>query len=336
MTPHRRWFAAACLLALALPAHAWNETGHRLTALIAFELMSQETRTELVRTLTAHPRFEDDFLKQMPEDVRGADLATREAWIVAHASTWPDIVRGLEGEERERFHRGPWHYVNRPLFFSQEDAARLGPGVAVNQAEVAGPGSDEAELNIMQAYARAMDRMRSQDLGDDERAVLLCWIMHLAGDAHQPMHSTALFSESLFPEGDRGGNSILVVGSRNLHATWDDALGREPSHAEAARRAEHLLNTSRHRSMLERQSDEASLVVWIDESRELAERVAYTEEVMGPLLELERAMRGRRAVNLPPLELSPSYRERMQTVSEARITLAGVRLARALESALTP
>jgi len=33
---------------------------------------------------------------------------------------------------------------------------------------------------------------------------MLTWLFHLIGDIHQPLHSTALFSTKLFPEGDRG------------------------------------------------------------------------------------------------------------------------------------
>jgi len=52
-----------------------------------------------------------------------------------------------------------------------------------------------------------------------------CWVLHLVGDLHKPMYTTALISER-FPSGDRGGNSIPTVQGGNLHALSDNLLGR--------------------------------------------------------------------------------------------------------------
>ena len=43
---------------------------------------------------------------------------------------------------------------------------------------------------------------------------------------HQPLHSTAMFSD-YFPNGDRGGNQIPLARGRNLHSLWDNLLGRQ-------------------------------------------------------------------------------------------------------------
>jgi hypothetical protein len=65
--------------------------------------------------------------------------------------------------------------------------------------------------------------------GDDrEKAVYLCWLFHLVGDIHQPLHTTALFSE-VFPHGDKGGNLVYIrLDGRptKLHFLWDGLLSR--------------------------------------------------------------------------------------------------------------
>ena len=61
------------------------------------------------------------------------------------------------------------------------------------------------------------------------KAVVLCWIFHLVGDVHQPLHVVSMFTPEL-PDGDRGGNLIFVrprpdSPPMRLHAFWDNATG---------------------------------------------------------------------------------------------------------------
>jgi len=57
-----------------------------------------------------------------------------------------------------------------------------------------------------------------------ERALYARYLIHLAGDIHQPLHSVALFNRS-YPTGDMGGNRekvILLNGTEKvLHQFWD-------------------------------------------------------------------------------------------------------------------
>ena len=43
-----------------------------------------------------------------------------------------------------------------------------------------------------------------------DRADALCWVCHLVGDIHQPLHCVSLFNAT-FTSGDRGGNSIHLA-----------------------------------------------------------------------------------------------------------------------------
>lgn len=52
------------------------------------------------------------------------------------------------------------------------------------------------------------------------------FLLHLVGDIHQPLHSTARVNED-YPRGDKGGNAFPLpshYGAKNLHAVWDKVL----------------------------------------------------------------------------------------------------------------
>jgi hypothetical protein len=57
----------------------------------------------------------------------------------------------------------------------------------------------------------------------------------------QPLHSSALFTPKLFPDGDRGGNLIKTAQRGNLHSLWDGFLGGEAKMREAHQDALNLL-----------------------------------------------------------------------------------------------
>lgn len=63
-----------------------------------------------------------------------------------------------------------------------------------------------------------------------ERALFSRYLVHVAGDIHQPLHSVALFNET-FPNGDIGGNRIKVdllnsTKNFNFHSFWDSGALR--------------------------------------------------------------------------------------------------------------
>lgn len=80
----------ACGFLQAAP-QAWNDTGHRLVALVAYERLDETTRTAIVEVIKRHERFDADFRGKMPQNVRNADQATQNRWIFLQAAIWPDI-----------------------------------------------------------------------------------------------------------------------------------------------------------------------------------------------------------------------------------------------------
>ena len=59
-----------CSLVACSPALAWNATGHKIIASIAFRQLTVGEQVAVVSVLKRHPRFAEDFADQMPDDVR--------------------------------------------------------------------------------------------------------------------------------------------------------------------------------------------------------------------------------------------------------------------------
>jgi hypothetical protein len=83
--------------------------------------------------------------------------------------------------------------------------------------------------NVLSAYQANLDIVRGTAPGD--RAVALCWVFHLLGDMHQPLHTIKLFTTQFpAPEGDRGGTRFYIrvkptnATTISLHAFWDDLV----------------------------------------------------------------------------------------------------------------
>ena len=139
------------------------------------------------------------------------------------------------------------------------------------------------------------------------------------------LHSSALFSPKLFPEGDRGGNLIKTQQRGNLHSLWDGFLGGKANVREAHQDALNLLADPE----MARIGDHVSAMLdekdWLDESRKFANDIAY-----GPLrpqlLAVEQA-----GGELQPITLTEDYLQRGGELAKVRVVMAGYRLAAVLK-----
>jgi hypothetical protein len=167
----------------ACEAHAWNALGHKVIAEIAWRELDPKTRQEIVEVLRRHPRFDADFAGKMTDDVLKSDKAEQDRWVFQHAATWPDIARNLPKEERSKYDRPTWHYVNFPLFLDSADRQALGR-LDVNLTSDYTLDEDKKQFNALQAikYSRATIRSRASA---ETKALAYCWLMHLVGDIHQ-------------------------------------------------------------------------------------------------------------------------------------------------------
>ena len=176
--------------------------------------------------------------------------------------------------------------------------------------------------SILLAYQTNLDILRGAE-SDATKAVALCWVFHLIGDVHQPLHTVALFTTQFPPpEGDRGGTRFYIrVGEGahtiSLHTFWDDLiLGSE--------RFQSVRNTA---TALRLQSDHAR--AQIPELRETRfEEWAKQESFSLAKDQTYHNGQLRGSTNKDQGEVLPAdYIPTVKPLAERRIVLAGYRLA---------
>lgn len=285
---------------------AWSRPGHMVTAAIAYrELMASDPKVvaRIIEILASHP-------EPGPFEVAigRATGQRRVERIFMEIPRWSDDIRGSE------YDHPTWHYVVRPLV----DPAS--PPPATPWYATSGSAAEALALNISVA--------RNPRASAKERAIALCWIFHIVGDVHQPLHSAEYFSKE-WPDGDFAGDKIFLVDPKSgetvkLHWFWDDAVHQLAESDQALSRAQELtarFSRSAFRQELERDAQRPGDVnSWSLESYEIARTVAYRAD--GP-----RARDPAKAI--PP---TPAYVSDSKDAAERRLTLAGYRLADVLRS----
>jgi hypothetical protein len=313
-----RWiFFALLIFASASPAWAWIDTGHRLVAMIAWADLTPAARTKYVNILKQHPRYNEDLLADLPKD------SDPDVYSFGIAATWPDIVRSLSNPMHAAYNHQPWHYVDIPYSIG---------GQAVNLPVDPSPGPH----NIIEALAANTAALRDPNTAGKDQAVALCWVLHLCGDIHQPLHAIELFSPQ-FPNGDQGGNAILILrdppypdSQIKLHALWDQLPGTYKSDGAIRDLATGLRADPRY----SREALKDSLAItdpakWAQESHELAIQYAYLN---GNLRGASATAPNTGGANSPNAAaqipgLPPGYLKQAEDIAMLRIVLAGYRTA---------
>lgn len=122
---------------------------------------------------------------------------------IAYWANWPDFIKSDKTGEYDHTHI--WHYVNAPGNLSKEDFITYIKNVK----------QDNIYKEITLLERTIGDKVSSLE----QKRVALYFLVHLMGDAHQPMH--------VGREEDLGGNRISVLwfnDKSNLHAVWDGKL----------------------------------------------------------------------------------------------------------------
>lgn len=314
--------ASLCLALLAggePPAAPWNGSGHRIVSLLVWEQLDPATQKEIATLLRSHPRFAEDLQLGLPDD---ADEATAARHAFALASTWPDTVRSLSHPMHRSANHPRWHYVDLPF-------AVGGQKVEPAHANAGGDPQD-----VLAAIAKNVADLGNRDLPAGDRAIALCWVVHLIEDVHQPLHACTLYSPQ-FPHGDKGGNSFFVTRNvfdpdsrTNLHALWDSLLGdyQLPAWEDC------VVGGLRQRPDVARERFAAQLAehdpkVWAQESHDLGVQFAYRNgELKGTAAD---------AKDKPP-PLPEGYLAIAEEVAMRRAALASYRLVDVLERVLAP
>ena len=214
-----------------------------------------------------------------------ADLLNGQS--MADVSTWADEVRS----QPEYKHTAGWHYLNLPLGLNFEQFRKnviyQGKGTIYFQLE-----------NMIHALNEPAVQTK------EEQAEALKFLIHLVGDAHQPMHISRAE--------DKGGNTIQVQfdgRGTNLHSLWDSKLLDKQGMSDVQMSKE--LDNATPAQIKKWQSED--IIHWIWESYQISSKL-YEEVKSGSKLD------------------DAYYSKHISTVNE-RIEQAGIRLAGVLNYA---
>ncbi len=198
-------------------ASAWDDTGHKLTAYIAWEQMTPQARDAVIKVLLSAPEDSDLSVFYL-QDSRSAATRQRELFMIA--ATWADIVRDKNFKNRNaKYHHGTWHYLDT---FWRNASGRV---------ELVPELESDKENAVERLFA--FDKvLRNASASNADKAIALAWVLHVGGDIHQPLHASARVTD-VEPKGDQGGNLFELSPKDaprenrvNLHWFWDSIVGR--------------------------------------------------------------------------------------------------------------
>lgn len=287
-----------CLLSASTAVFGWNKATHMAIGALAYHDLqnnSPQTLSKVVTLLKQHPYYQNRWVPLM------ADLKVTEQqkdeYLFMLAARWPDDIKGQD-PYNDHF---SWHFINYVY----------APTLGIARTDTTLPTGE----TILQAYELNRQILRG-NYADSSKAVALCWLFHLAGDVHMPLHTSALV-DNQFPKGDQGGNlfKIKVMMSSqtsNLHSFWDGMLLSSDEFSSVDSLA-HQLRSEISRSRLP-QLGNPGIVAWSKESFLLAQDNAYRNNTLQPGTDQEGNV------------LPPDYVATVKPIAQRQVALSGYRL----------
>ena len=309
-------------------AFAWDHPGHMTSAAIAFNEIDSarpEVLDAIGMLLLAHPDPAPFWVAA--NEAKGRERVRR---MFLECSRWPDDSKLTPRD------MGAWHTARWAI--TAEDApAKVNEAAEARQGKPAGQALEALELHA------AM--LANPETSPSERALALCWVMHIAGDIHQPLHTGDLFSED-FPTGNAAGSlsyvqDPLTPSTIPLHMLWDSNAMRVPTLEKVDGYARAFPKKYPRASFPELDkrpfSNSGIFEQWAREGYQIANDWAYDLEVVSDPAKdqtsdqlianmMNFVLNGISPVAEAP-ELPAEYWERLQLTAEQRITLAGYRIA---------
>jgi S1/P1 Nuclease len=237
-------------------ASAWGCDGHHIVALIAQRhLQGSPVAAAALKLLTDHPIASS---LQRFCNPKGLDA-------FVDAATWADDFRDVDPTT------GDWHFLDIPRGETKANAGKHCPpsGCITKALE------DQRDIlnNLQQPGAKRADALR--------------FVIHFAGDIHQPLH--------IVTNNDRGGNCVPVAffGVKpvltdaangnykpNLHGVWDTSLIARmlaANDAAASQEFAAALQSEFQAKQASWQAAGSNVDAWAWESHQLAESPGYAK-----------------------------------------------------------
>jgi hypothetical protein len=206
-------------------------------------------------------------------------------------ANWADRIRRTDPAS------APWHYVDADVEETAIDLARDG-----NKGKNVVDGISHYTATLSDTAEPAQDREQA-----------LRWVVHLIGDAHQPLHCCDRNK-------DRGGNDVAVQfrdvkKPTNLHAIWDTAMLRTYIGSKNITDfADSLSDKIKPADV--RTWSAGTPLDWANETHMVAVHDVYSDLPAGD-----------------PVKIDPKYIDAKQAVVEKQLERGGIRLATVLNRA---
>jgi len=293
-------------VAFVAPAYPWGAAGHHVVALIAQQRLSPEVRERIDRLLF-NGRYTIRDIAVCADQIRsGPPRPGARSFPVDEACP---IVAGTV-----TVNTAPWHYINIPIPTKEKDLEKF-----CTQGDC-----------IVDQIERFTNVLRDSN-DDAARRQALLFLVHFLGDIHQPLHAVDRAC-------DQGGNRERVNfylgdeqrANESLHRVWDsDLVDKLMKDSGVADEQELALD-------LERRIDDEEAQGWAQatvpqiawESWRLAKKRVYRGIPFQDFCD-------KNTKPAKATDLTSGYETAgMRTVRE-QLMKAGVRLAAALEGAVT-
>ena len=284
------------------PTLAWNDFGHEAVASVCYQRLTPQVKERAKALIKLNPQY-GEWLKHV------CPAFDEDEQLFMIAATWSDQIKDRSdyindpagpdstqniGYSDKRMHKY-WHYVDIPY---SQDGTPL-PPLPLPTAE------DEIP---------AFQRVLASDANDELKSYDLCWLLHIVGDIHQPLHTINRACKDS-PRGDNGANDVKITGSADkaLHKFWDNLLGPEGPPATVIPFAHKLSSANKELAA------ETNVHDWVQESHQLAIDKFYQKPI-GP--------------EDGPYALTKEYKKMASKLAKQRVELAGERLANLLNQSL--
>ena len=297
----------ALALAAAPQAWGWGCDGHETVALIAKAHLNPNALAMVNQILHDNPGHPP----QGPCHPAGLDP-------IADASTWADDIRGCRTET------AGWHFFDIPRFATQTNIDQF---------------CDPAKGCVAKALHDQIAVLNDPAAVPGLKAEALRFIIHFAGDIHQPLHDTT--------NNDRGANcvpvkffntNVRVTGNTyepNLHAVWDSDMIKNISSGQTVNQFAAALDLQFATQEAAWQAAGIDFDAWAWDAHQLAETFSYGKlnkniPIEPTVVDIKTCADnnnvGKRMKNLKEV-VGANYQTAATPVIQEQLAKAGVRLA---------
>ena len=184
----KRYLQCAVLAATvvsSLPAFAWSNEGHRLTALVAQDHLTP--------------------------------VAAQNVQAILGKDSMADVASWADDYKNDHRSTAPWHFTDIPGQQERYDRMRDCPAPPGD----ANAAIRDCSIDRIVYFE---NQLRSSTLSQDEKLFDLKMLIHLMGDLHQPLHNISEAKGGNNIKVVEFGATNCNGWPCNLHATWDDGL----------------------------------------------------------------------------------------------------------------